>query len=78
MRPTERGAAGRGQPDRTAEEEQRADILPPALELGNCATCGAHIRLTRGGAPTCPTCSAWRRWYLAHLAASRALQEIPR
>lgn len=69
MKP-EVGAAGRLPPDRAAEEERRADILPPALELGNCVACRGRLQLV-GGATSCPTCSAWRRWASAHRIACR-------
>lgn len=46
-------------------------------ELGNCANCGQRIRLV-GGVTTCPTCAAWRRWYIAHRIASRYLREVTR
>lgn len=42
--------------------------------LGSCINCGQHIRLV-GGATQCPTCSAWRRWFIAHRIASRYLRE---
>lgn len=78
-RPTERGASGRewGQPDRIAEGTDDDEIIPLAPRLGNCINCGQYIRLV-GGATTCPTCSAWRRWYSAHRIASRYLREVPR
>lgn len=64
---TARGvAAGReGSPDEAAEEEQRAEILPREINLGNCLACGGRLRLVVG-ATSCPTCSAWRRWAEAH------------
>lgn len=45
--------------------------------LGNCISCGTRIKLV-GGATQCPTCSAWRRWYIAHRIASRYLRGVPR
>lgn len=70
----------------TAGQAQRADSLAepaevgkqavsPVLRLGTCANCG--IRLV-SGATTCPTCTAWRRWYVAHRIASRLLREAMR
>ena len=87
MRPSE-GAADRVAPAGTADQAQRADSVAepaeagkqavvPFLRLGNCANCGIRIRLV-GGATTCPTCSAWRRWYIAHRLASRYLREVAR
>lgn len=85
-RPTEEGAGRPLGGDReSAEDVQRLVILadertarkqavPP---IGNCINCGQHIRLT-GGATTCPTCTAWRRWYVAHRIASRLLREAMR
>ena len=82
MKPTEGadrlGAAG------TAEDTQRTPILaerdadrkqPPGL--GNCIRCEQHSRLL-GGATTCPTCAAWRRWHIAHRIAGRYLREATR
>lgn len=40
--------------------------------LGSCASCGQRIKLV-GGATQGQTCSAWRRWYIAHRIASRHL-----
>lgn len=65
------GAAGRLPPDRAAEEEQRAEILPREINLGNCLACGGRLRLVVG-ATSCPTCSAWRRWASAHRIARLA------
>ncbi len=89
MRPTE-GSAGRplGGDRGTAGEGQRAPMIAdrgdagkqavtPFLRLGNCANCGQRIRLV-GGVTTCPTCAAWRRWYIAHRIASRYLREATR
>ncbi|MBX3704613.1 MAG: hypothetical protein KF822_12630 [Steroidobacteraceae bacterium] len=56
---------------------QAEPIRQQLADLGNCANCGQHIRLT-GGATTCPTCTAWRRWYVAHRIASRLLREAMR
>lgn len=89
MRPTDRGASGRewGQPDRIAESTDDTAIVAeadgagkqatPFLRLGNCVNCGQRIKLV-GGMTTCPTCSAWRRWYVAHRLASRYLREATR
>lgn len=78
MRSNEGDAAGReGCPDRTARDEQRAAILKIAEKIGNFINCGARIRLV-AGVTTCPTCSAWRRWYIAHRIASQALREAIR
>ncbi|MCO5106649.1 MAG: hypothetical protein M9907_06175 [Burkholderiaceae bacterium] len=86
MRPTE-GVAGRsavGADRESAEDIQRTEILAERdddrkqlPDLGNCAGCGARIRLI-GRATICPTCSAWRRWYIAHRIASRYLREVAR
>lgn len=78
-----RGAGGEVALAGAAEEAQRsASIAEPAErrkqpDFGACIHCGQHIRLT-SGATTCPTCSAWRRWFSAHRIASRALREVPR
>lgn len=58
-----------------AQEDQCNGILALQGWLGNCANCGAHVRLI-GGATTCPTCAAWRRWYSAHRVAAQALREV--
>lgn len=82
------GAADRVAPAGTAGQTQRTVMIAehggagkqavsPFLPLGACASCGQHIRLI-GGATTCPTCSAWRRWYSAHRLASRYLREVAR
>jgi hypothetical protein len=79
------GAAGRCQTTGTAEDEQRIVILaeqrtarkqamPP---IGNCASCGQHIRLV-GDVTTCGTCRAWHRWYRAWRLSSRYLREVTR
>lgn len=52
-------------------------IFAPRAGWGNCLSCGSRIRLM-AGATTCPTCSAWRRWYSAHRIASGALREVER
>ena len=72
-----RTAAPDGNREAAPYENTGATILALAGRLGNCAACGCHIRLTRG-ATTCPTCSAWARWYRLHLAASAALKEAAR
>ena len=76
MRPARGGESGRewGQPDRIAESRDDDEIIRAAQKLGNCASCGQRIRLV-GGATTCPTCAAWRRWFIAHRIASRYLRE---
>lgn len=82
------GAAGCWQATGTADQAQRPAMIAEHggagkqavdsfLRLGTCANCGQHIRLI-GGATTCPTCSAWRRWYSAHRLASRYLREVAR
>lgn len=88
MRPTER-CGGRGQApgtagqtrESTASLTEHAEVgkqaVSPFLPLGACANCGIRIRLT-GGITTCPTCTAWRRWYVAHRIASRYLREAMR
>lgn len=84
MRPAER-CGGRGQaPGAAGQTRDDADILAErdagskqAPDLGNCIHCGQHIRLV-GGATTCPTCAAWRRWYVAHRIASGYLREVGR
>lgn len=83
MRPGE-GAADRVAPAGTAGQTRES---PPSIDdltaerklpaLGTCIACGAHIRLT-AASTTCPTCSAWRRWYVAHRIASRYLREVAR
>lgn len=60
-----------------AYKQDHDDIIPPALPLGNCISCGQRIRLD-GGATTCRTCAAWRRWAAAHRIASAALREAMR
>lgn len=85
MRPS-KGAADRvapagtaGQHISTASVDAPAEVgkqaVSPVLRLGTCANCG--IRLV-SGATTCPTCTAWRRWYVAHRIASRLLREAMR
>lgn len=83
MRP-ERGAGGAWERAGPAEETPRARIVDEpaverkrALSVGACVSCGQCIRLI-GGATTCSTCSAWRRWYSAHRLASAALREATR
>lgn len=73
------GAAGNPQganssTDILADRDAGRKQLP---NLGNCASCGSHIRLV-GGATTCPTCSAWYRWYSSFRLASKFLREVPR
>ncbi len=77
MRPTERGAGGEVALAGAAEDRERKAIIPPMPDLGNCANCGAHVRLI-GGTTTCPTCAAWHRWYSAHRIASQALRGVTR
>lgn len=62
---------------KAAQEDQRERILALQHSLGNCASCGVHIRLV-GGATTCPTCAAWHRWYSSFRLASKYLREVPR
>lgn len=65
----DRGTAGHTKDD-TA-------IIGAAQYLGNCISCGSRIALV-GGATTCPTCSAWRRWYSAHRIAAGFMREVSR
>lgn len=78
-----RGAADRGAPAGTAEDS----ISTPSIadqddarkqpDFGACIGCGIRV------APSsttlhCPTCAAWRRWFVAHRLASRYLREATR
>lgn len=60
-----------------AEPAEVGKQATPFLRLGACVNCGQRIKLL-GGVTTCPTCSAWRRWYSAHRLASRYLREAAR
>lgn len=72
--PTMAGAGGEVALAGAASQAQHSRIIPLAPNVGNCILCGQHIKLV-GGATTCPTCAAWRRWYSARRIAARALRE---
>jgi len=68
----------------TAEKRTNLTILAehdgfrkPFPQLGSCIGCGTKISLA-GGATTCLTCAAWRRWYSSHRVASLGLREVTR
>lgn len=64
-------AAPRSNREAAQEVHQRTRIIP---FLGACINCHTRIELV-GGATSCPTCSAWRRWYSAARIASGYLRE---
>ena len=68
-------AAPEGDREAAPEVLLRPAIIPPAQILGKCISCGSRINLV-GGATTCPTCAAWRRWYSAHRIASGYMREV--
>lgn len=74
-----RGAARPLGGDRGTAEHAKDDtaIIAAAQYLGNCINCGSRIELV-GGATSCPTCSAWKRWYSAQRIACGYMREASR
>lgn len=55
--------------DRDSAKHESDESLAQKIRLGNCIYCHDPICVV-SGAPTCPVCAAWRRWYQGARIAS--------